>query len=215
MSAITVDGTTTLIFMLALITGFLTGLSLIIVIGAQNAFVIRQGLSKQHVLLVVGICAAGDAILITLGVGGLGQLIQNHQMILQFIKWFGVAYLTWFGVRSLASAFKDESLVASNEVKTSRRQIVGKTLGFTFLNPHVYLDTVIFLGGIGTQFKASKWDFAVGAIFASIVWFASIGFGAQAASRFMSRPIFWKVLDSAIAAIMFTLALLLIFYKFS
>lgn len=201
--------------MLALITGFFTGLSLIIAIGAQNAFVIRQGLSKQHVLLVVGICAAGDALLITLGIGGLGKLIQRHQMILDLIKWFGVAYLTWFGVRSLASVLKKQTLVASGEIKTSRKQIIGKTLGFTFLNPHVYLDTVIFLGGIGTQFKASKWDFAVGAICASILWFTSIGFGAQAASKFMSRPIFWKILDGIIAVIMFALALLLIFYKFS
>lgn len=201
--------------MLALITGFLTGLSLIIAIGAQNAFVIRQGLSKQHVLLVVGICAAGDALLITLGIGGLGKLIQRHQLILDLIKWFGVAYLTWFGVRSLASVLKKQTLVASGEIKTSRKQIIGKTLGFTFLNPHVYLDTVIFLGGIGTQFKASKWDFAVGAICASILWFTSIGFGAQAASKFMSRPIFWKILDGIIAVIMFALALLLIFYKFS
>ena len=201
--------------MLALITGFFTGLSLIIAIGAQNAFVIRQGLSKQHVLLVVGICAAGDALLITLGIGGLGKLIQRHQMILDLIRWFGVAYLTWFGVRSLASVLKKQTLVASGEIKTSRKQIIGKTLGFTFLNPHVYLDTVIFLGGIGTQFKASKWDFAVGAICASILWFTSIGFGAQAASKFMSRPIFWKILDGIIAVIMFALALLLIFYKFS
>ncbi len=201
--------------MLALITGFFTGLSLIIAIGAQNAFVIRQGLSKQHVLLVVGICAAGDALLITLGIGGLGKLIQRHQMILDLIKWFGVAYLTWFGVRSLASVLKKQTLVASGEIKTSRKQIIGKTLGFTFLNPHVYLDTVIFLGVIGTQFKASKWDFAVGAICASILWFTSIGFGAQAASKFMSRPIFWKILDGIIAVIMFALALLLIFYKFS
>jgi len=200
---------------LALITGFFTGLSLIIAIGAQNAFVIRQGLSKQHVLLVVGICAAGDALLITLGIGGLGKLIQRHQMILDLIKWFGVAYLTWFGVRSLASVLKKQTLVASGEIKTSRKQIIGKTLGFTFLNPHVYLDTVIFLGVIGTQFKASKWDFAVGAICASILWFTSIGFGAQAASKFMSRPIFWKILDGIIAVIMFALALLLIFYKFS
>ena len=201
--------------MLALITGFFTGLSLIIAIGAQNAFVIRQGLSKQHVLLVVGICAAGDALLITLGIGGLGKLIQRHQMILDLIRWFGVAYLTWFGVRSLASVLKKQTLVASGEIKTSRKQIIGKTLGFTFLNPHVYLDTVIFLGVIGTQFKASKWDFAVGAICASFLWFASIGFGAQAASKFMSRPIFWKILDGIIAVIMFALALLLIFYKFS
>lgn len=199
--------------MLALITGFFTGLSLIIAIGAQNAFVIRQGLSKQYVFLVVSICTAGDAILIILGVGGLGQLIQKHQTILSTIKWFGILYLTWFGIRTLRSAFREQSLVAGDELKTSALKIVSRTLGFTFLNPHVYLDTVIFLGGIGSQFKSSKWYFAVGAILASTIWFTSIGFGAKGASKFMSKPIFWKILDIGIALVMFTLALLLAFYS--
>jgi len=199
--------------MLALIAGLLTGLSLIIAIGAQNAFVIRQGLNKQYVLLVVGICSASDALLIVLGVGGLGQLIQRHQTILDFIKWFGVLYLTWFGVRSLLAVFKDQALVAANEAKTSLKKMVGRTLGFTFLNPHVYLDTVIFLGGIGGQFKSHKWDFAAGAVIASVLWFTTIGFGAKAASKFMSRPIFWKILDGFISLVMFALALLLAFYK--
>jgi len=190
-----------------------TGLSLIIAIGAQNAFVIRQGLNKQYVFLVVGVCSASDALLIVLGVGGLGQLLQRHPTILDFIKWFGVLYLTWFGVRSLLAVFKDQALVAANEAKTSFKQVIGRTLGFTFLNPHVYLDTVIFLGGIGSQFKTHKWDFAAGAVISSILWFTSIGFGAKAASKFMSRPIFWKILDGFIALVMFTLALLLAFYK--
>jgi L-lysine exporter family protein LysE/ArgO len=199
--------------MLALVTGLFTGLSLIIAIGAQNAFVIRQGLNKQYVFLVVGVCSASDALLIVLGVGGLGQLLQRHPTILDFIKWFGVLYLTWFGVRSLLAVFKDQALVAANEAKTSFKQVIGRTLGFTFLNPHVYLDTVIFLGGIGSQFKTHKWDFAAGAVISSILWFTSIGFGAKAASKFMSRPIFWKILDGFIALVMFTLALLLAFYK--
>jgi len=199
--------------MLALVTGLFTGLSLIIAIGAQNAFVIRQGLNKQYVFLVVGVCSASDALLIVLGVGGLGQLLQRHPTILDFIKWFGVLYLTWFGVRSLLAVFRDQALVAANEAKTSFKQVIGRTLGFTFLNPHVYLDTVIFLGGIGSQFKTHKWDFAAGAVISSILWFTSIGFGAKAASKFMSRPIFWKILDGFIALVMFTLALLLAFYK--
>jgi len=199
--------------MLALVTGLFTGLSLIIAIGAQNAFVIRQGLNKQYVFLVVGVCSASDALLIVLGIGGLGQLLQRHPTILDFIKWFGVLYLTWFGVRSLLAVFKDQALVAANEAKTSFKQVIGRTLGFTFLNPHVYLDTVIFLGGIGSQFKTHKWDFAAGAVISSILWFTSIGFGAKAASKFMSRPIFWKILDGFIALVMFTLALLLAFYK--
>jgi L-lysine exporter family protein LysE/ArgO len=200
---------------LALITGLFTGLSLIIAIGAQNAFVIRQGLTKHHVLLVVAICAASDALLIVLGVGGLGQLIQRHHIVLTVIKWFGVIYLTWFGVRSLLSIFKDQTLIADTESRSSVTQIIGRTLGFTFLNPHVYLDTVIFLGGIGGQFKAQKWSFALGASIASVLWFTSIGFGAKAAARFMSKAIFWKVLDGMIALVMFTLALLLTFHTFN
>ena len=200
--------------MLALITGFLTGLSLIVAIGAQNAFVIRQGLTKQHVLLVVSICFASDAVLILFGIGGLGSLLQRHQGILQFIKWFGVLYLAWFGIRSLQAVFKYQSLIASNSTPISKAQIIVKTLGFTFLNPHVYLDTVIFLGAISVQFKSEKWFFAIGAILASFTWFNSLGFGAKAAARFMSKPMFWKVLDSLIALLMFTLALTLAFHKF-
>jgi L-lysine exporter family protein LysE/ArgO len=200
--------------MIAILPGFLTGLSLIIAIGAQNAFVIRQGLTKQHVLLVVAICAISDALLILLGVAGLGALISSLPWLLEIIRWFGVAYLTWFGIRSLKSVFRDQSLDASGAQSASAKQVILAVLGFTFLNPHVYLDTVILLGSIGNQFGPDKWWFALGAAIGSVVWFSSIGFGAKAASRFMSKPIFWRILDSVIAVVMFSIAIFLAFYTF-
>jgi L-lysine exporter family protein LysE/ArgO len=199
---------------IAFLPGLLTGLSLIIAIGAQNAFVIRQGLTKKYVLLVVAICAISDALLILLGVAGLGALISGLPWLLEIIRWFGVAYLTWFGIRSIRSAFKTQVLDASGVQSASAKTVVLSVLGFTFLNPHVYLDTVILLGSIGNQFGQDKWWFALGAAVASILWFSSIGFGAKAASRFMSKPVFWKVLDLVIAAVMFGIAILLAFYTF-
>ena len=183
-------------------------------IGAQNAFVIRQGLTKQHVLLVVIICAASDALLIVLGVGGLGAIIQGLPWLLEIIRWFGVAYLTWFGIKSLRSAFKVQSLDASGVQSGSAKKVAATVLAFTWLNPHVYLDTVILLGSIGNQFADNKWWFAAGASLGSVIWFSGIGFGAKAASGLMKKPIFWKVLDSIIAVIMFAIALLLAVYKF-
>ena len=200
--------------MIAFLPGLLTGLSLIVAIGAQNAFVIRQGLTKKHVLLVVAICAISDALLILLGVAGLGALISGLPWLLEIIRWFGVAYLTWFGIRSIRSAFKTQALNAFGVQSASAKTVVLSVLGFTFLNPHVYLDTVILLGSIGNQFGQDKWWFALGGAVASILWFSSIGFGAKAASRFMAKPVFWKVLDLVIAAVMFGIAILLAFYTF-
>lgn len=200
--------------MIASLPGLLAGLSLIIAIGAQNAFVIRQGLTKKHVLLVVAICAISDALLILLGVAGLGALISGLPWLLEIIRWFGVAYLTWFGIRSIRSAFKTQTLDASGVQSSSAKGVVLSVLGFTFLNPHVYLDTVILLGSISNQFGQDKWWFALGAVVASFLWFSSIGFGAKAASRFMAKPVFWKVLDLVIAAVMFGIAILLAFYTF-
>ena len=201
--------------MFAILPGFLTALSLIMAIGAQNAFVIRQGLTRKHVLLVVLVCVASDALLICLGIGGFGAVISSLPWLLEVIRWGGVAYLIWFGVRSLMSAFKNETMDSSGRGVQSAKSALLAILGFTFINPHVYLDTVILLGGIGSQFGDNKWFFAVGASLGSVVWFFSLGFGAKAASRFMSRPVFWRVLDTVIAVVMFAVALTLAFYRFS
>lgn len=194
--------------------GFFTGLSLIIAIGAQNAFVIRQGLTKRYVFTVVAICSIIDASLIALGIGGLGAAIAGLPWLLEVIRWFGVAYLTWFGIKSLISATKNQTMDASGVESKSAGKVITTVLAMSLLNPHVYLDTVIFVGGVGNTFGENRWLFAYGAMLASLVWFTSIGYGAKAASRFMSKPVFWKVLDGLIAVIMFTLAITLVFFKF-
>jgi len=199
---------------IAILPGLLTGFSLIIAIGAQNAFVIRQGLRREHVLLIVLICAISDAALILVGTGGLGRIIQGNQMALEIIRWFGVAYLTWFGLRSLRSAFKSQSLQVGEVLQARAGDVARSALALTFLNPHVYLDTVILLGSVANQFESDRWYFALGACLASVIWFTAIGFGARSASHFMSKPIFWKILDSIIALVMFTIAITLAFYTF-
>ena len=137
--------------MIAILPGLLTGFSLIIAIGAQNAFVIRQGLRREHILLIVLICAISDAALILVGTGGLGRIIQGNQIALEIIRWFGVAYLTWFGLRSLRSAFKSQSLQVGEVLQARAGDVARSALALTFLNPHVYLDTVILLGSVANQ----------------------------------------------------------------
>ena len=200
--------------MFAFLPGFFTGLSLIIAIGAQNAFVIRQGLTRRYVFTVVAICTVIDASLIALGIGGLGAAIAGLPWLLEVIRWFGVAYLTWFGIKSVISATKSQALDPSGVESKSAGKVITTVLAMSLLNPHVYLDTVIFVGGVGNTFGQNRWSFALGAMLASLVWFTSIGYGAKAASKFMSKPIFWKVLDAVIAVIMFSLALTLVFFKF-
>jgi L-lysine exporter family protein LysE/ArgO len=196
------------------LTGFLTGLSLIVAIGAQNAFVLRQGLARSNVFLVVLICAVSDALLIALGVLGLGTVIQSVPVLLEIIRWFGVLYLIWFGISSLRRAFKTDVLAASGNSINSVKKAVLTTLSLTFLNPHVYLDTVIFIGGLANQFGTQTPLFASGAITASFLWFFSLGFGAKRLSPLMAKPIFWRILDTAIALIMFTIAISLAVLKF-
>lgn len=201
--------------MLALFPGFITGLSLIVAIGAQNAFVLRQGLTKQHVLLVAVICSLIDAALIILGVAGLGAVIGSLPWLLEVIRWFGVAYLAWFGINSVRSAVRPQALIAADLPTVNRAKVIATALALSLLNPHVYLDTVILLGSISNQFGPDRWFFAGGAILASSVWFTGLGFGAKAASGVMGNPKFWKILDFAIAAVMFALAITLSLYKFS
>jgi L-lysine exporter family protein LysE/ArgO len=200
--------------MIAFSSGLASGLALIIAIGAQNAFVIRQGLQRQHVLTVVLFCAISDALLIAAGTAGLGRAIDSAPEILEIVRWFGVTYLIFFGLKSIRSAFRHNSLTLEQGAVASRKKIILTVLALTFLNPHVYLDTVIFLGSIANQFPAEKWLFSSGAMTASFLWFFSIGYGSKMAARFMVKVIFWKILDLAVAGIMFTLAAYLTFYKF-
>lgn len=201
--------------MLAFLPGLLTGLSLIIAIGAQNAFVIRQGLTRKYVLMVVLVCIASDVALMAAGVAGLGALILQLGWLLEVFRWFGVAYLLWFAYGSVKSAFKNDSMKTGETHSGSRKQVLTAVLAMTWLNPHVYLDTVILVGSIANTFKENAWFFGLGAMIGSVLWFFAIGFGAKAASGLMSKPAFWKVLDLVIAAVMVTIAGLLAFYRFS
>ena len=196
------------------LAGFVSGLSLIVAIGAQNAFLIRQGLARNHVLAIVLICASADTALIAMGVGGLGALISALPWLLTLMRWLGVAYLLWFGFKTAKAVFGSDYLDSTGEVKRlSLREAVITALMLTFLNPHVYLDTVIFLGSIGNQFGSQRWWFVLGAAAGSWLWFSGIGFGAQFASKLMARTVFWRVLDGLIAVIMFALAGILAFAR--
>ena len=200
--------------MIAYWSGLVAGLSLIIAIGAQNAFIIRQALTRQHVLLIVLFASIADALLIAAGTAGLGAVIQAAPVALEVIRWFGVAYLLWFAFNSARNAFKGETLQAGGDAQTSAKKVLLTIAGLTFLNPHCYLDTVIFLGSIGNQFSSNKWTFAFGAMTGSFIWFFTVGYGARALSRFMAKPIFWKVLDLVIAAVMLVIAAMLAFLRF-
>ena len=200
--------------MIAFSSGLASGLALIIAIGAQNAFVIRQGLQRQHVLTVVLFCAFSDALLIAAGTAGLGRAIDSAPEVLEIVRWFGVTYLIFFGSKSIRSAFRHNILTLEQGAVVSRKKTILTVLALTFLNPHVYLDTVIFLGSIANQFPSDKWLFSTGAMTASFLWFFFIGFGSKLAASFMVKVIFWKILDLAVAAIMFTLATYLTFYSF-
>ncbi len=191
----------------ALLAGFFTGLSLIIAIGAQNAYVLRMGLARQHVALIVAICAISDIVLILLGVAGIGSVIRSAPGALQVLRWVGVAYLSLFALRSFWRALHLEVLRPSEEKKGSTKVVISTTLAFTFLNPHVYLDTVLLLGSIGNQYGHGRWLFALGASMSSIAWFCGLGYGARVSSRLMSRPSTWRALECSIGVIMLLIAL--------
>jgi len=196
---------------LTFFAGLGTGLSLIIAIGAQNAFVLRQGLKKEHVLAVVLFCALSDAALIALGVAGLGGLIEQVPILIEIMRYGGAAYLIWFGLSAARRAFEPGALSASGGEPKALWATLITAASLTYLNPHVYLDTVILLGAVANQFDPNKWVFAFGAILGSFVWFISLGFGAKLLARFVTRESFWRVLDGFIALVMFAIAVTLLF----
>ena len=199
----------------ALVAGFFTGLSLIVAIGAQNAYVLRMGLSRSHVVLIVAICATSDVALIALGVGGVGGVIRSAPVALEIFRWVGVSYLVYFALASFQRARHPGALVASEPSPASRTSVVITTLALTFLNPHVYLDTVLLLGSISNQYGHLRWLFALGAGTSSLLWFSGLGFAARLASRLMSRPRTWRVLDVVIGVIMTLVAAKLAFTHLS
>ena len=192
------------------ITGFSIGFSLILAIGAQNAFVLKQGLIRQNVFLVCLICAASDAILITLGVSGFGEIITEYPIIEKLARIGGALFLFTYGVLNLYSAqTKTHALEPTKKIQKSKRKTILTCLGFTWLNPHVYLDTVVMLGSISTQFENTA-AFALGAISASFVFFFSLGFGASKLTKYFEKPRTWKVLENLIGILMIFLGITLV-----
>ncbi|MBB3045163.1 LysE family transporter [Nocardioides soli] len=190
------------------LAGLLTGLSLIVAIGAQNAYVLRQGLAREHVGLVVAICALSDVVLITAGVAGIGRIVEGAPWVLEVVRWLGVSFLTWYGVASLLRARRAETLHAADRVTVSRRGVAVRAAALTWLNPHVYLDTVLLLGTIANhEGPTGRWWFAAGACVGSVLWFSGLGFGARYASRWLARPRAWQVLDVLIGVTMLAIAL--------
>ncbi|WP_298441675.1 LysE/ArgO family amino acid transporter [uncultured Ferrimonas sp.] len=195
----------------AIVAGFSLGLSLILAIGAQNAFVLRQGVQRQYLWMVCTICAGSDAILISAGVFGFGELIEQVPQLLQWAKFGGAAFLLAYGFFSFRSAFTQRhNLTASKNGQQSRWQAALACLAFTWLNPHVYLDTVVLLGSVAAQFQGQLELFALGAISASFVFFYALGFGARALSPLFLRPRAWQVLEFLIGTVMWALAALLL-----
>ncbi|MFF9261132.1 LysE/ArgO family amino acid transporter [Streptomyces longwoodensis] len=191
--------------------GFGSGLSLIVAIGAQNAFVLRQGVRRDAVLAVVGICALSDAVLIALGVGGVGALVVAWPGALTVVGWVGGAFLLGYGALAARRVLRPgEGLRAAGDAAGSRRRAVLTCLALTWLNPHVYLDTVFLLGSIAADRGPLRWTFGLGAALASLCWFAVLGFGARLLGRFLARPSAWRVLDGLVAATMITLGVLLL-----
>ncbi|MCW4600787.1 LysE/ArgO family amino acid transporter [Janibacter hoylei] len=189
------------------LAGLLTGLTLIVAIGAQNAFVLRQGIRREHLLPVVAICIAADATLIALGTGGVGALVSSHPGLVRVVTWVGAAYLVGYGLLALRRATRPTGLEAT--APASRGSVVATTLAITFLNPHVYLDTVLMLGSIANGFEDERWAFAGGAVVGSTVWFTGLALGARALARPLASPRTWRVLEAVIGVTMIGLGVLL------
>ncbi|EPX76301.1 LysE/ArgO family amino acid transporter [Salipiger mucosus] len=187
------------------IAGFALGLSLILAIGSQNAFVLRQGLRREHVGTVVAICALSDAALIAAGVSGFGALTRSVPGLEWAMRLLGVAFLGWYGARTLGAAWRGGDRLEAGAAAGSRRAAVLTCLAFTWLNPHVYLDTVVLLGAVSSQYADRTW-FALGAMSASLCFFTALGYGARALAPLFARPGAWRALDLLVGLTMWAIA---------
>lgn len=190
--------------------GFALGFSLILAIGAQNAFVLRQGLRKEHVFWICLTCAASDAALIAAGVTGIGAITRMLPWFEPAMRYGGAAFLTWYGARSLLSAWRGGSALDTGQAEgASLRRSLLIVLALTWLNPHVYLDTVLLIGSISSQYD-DRLSFALGAMTASFVFFFSLGYGASLLAPLFARPTAWRILDLIIGIVMWAIALKLL-----
>ncbi|MBB6093942.1 L-lysine exporter family protein LysE/ArgO [Povalibacter uvarum] len=197
-------------------TAFMTGLvlstTLIIAIGAQNAFVLRQGLRREHVVPIVAFCIVADFMLIAAGVAGLSTILGDAPMLTTILTFGGVVFLAAYGIRALRNALQPRSMAANGSgSQISLRSALAQAAGFTFLNPHVYLDTILLVGSIGARQPAElRGWFIGGAAVASAGWFSALGFGARLLVPLFARPMAWRILDALVGLTMLTLAALLV-----
>lgn len=187
------------------LAGFGLGLSLILAIGAQNAFVLRQGLRREHVLAVVLVCAISDAVLVAAGVAGFGALAEAVPGLEQVIRYGGAAFLLAYGARSFMSAGRGGAVLEAGASAASLGRALLTCLALTWLNPHVYLDTVVLLGSVSAQYD-NPLQFGVGAVLASFAFFFSLGFGARLLAPLFRRPVSWRVLDALVGGVMWSIA---------
>jgi L-lysine exporter family protein LysE/ArgO len=185
-----------------LLVGFLASFALIAAIGAQNAFVLRQGIRREHVLPVVALCTASDIVLIVAGIAGLGALIAAHPGALDVARFGGAAFLIGYGLLAAKRAWRPSSLTPSDATPARLAQVLVTCAALTFLNPHVYLDTVVLIGALANEQHDGRWLFGVGAVTASVVWFTSLGFGARRLAGLFASPMTWRILDGLIAITM-------------
>jgi L-lysine exporter family protein LysE/ArgO len=191
---------------LAVASGLALGLGLIVAIGAQNAFVLRQGLRLEHVTAVVAVCAASDVVLIASGVLGAGAALSRAPWLIPAVCFGGAAFLLGYGFLAARRALQPGSLVSDSAgARTGLAVTVATCLALTWLNPHVYLDTVVLLGSTSATFGDRRWEFAAGAGVASLLWFAGLGYGARLLRPVFARPAAWRVLDAVIAVVMVVL----------
>ena len=192
-------------------SGFLTSLSLILAIGAQNAFVLRQGLRREHVGLVVAICGLSDATLIALGVGGFGMMLPTHPVIEQGLVFAGAAFLFVYGAMRLKAAWHGgERLMPRESSATHALQALTTCLIFTWANPHVYIDTVMLLGSVSTHYTPFELFFGVGAALGSITFFSALGYGARLLAPLFAKPRAWVFLELIIGLTMWAIAVSLL-----
>ena len=192
----------------ALIAGFALSFSLILAIGAQNAFVLRQGLRRAHVGAVVAVCCLSEAVLIFSGVAGFGALASRAPWAIEAMRWGGAAFLVLYGLRSLRAALTvAEALETGGPAEQSLRNAVATALLLTWANPHVYLDTVGLIGAVAATYAEGRWAFGLGALSASILFFVALGYGARALAPVFARPAAWRVLDAVVGLTMLALAL--------
>ena len=192
-----------------LLKGLGFGTSLIVAIGSQNAFVLRQGLRREHVLWVALISSLGDVLLISLGTLGLGTVFSSNPVLIRFATWGGALFLLWYGFRSFRSAFKVQTLEPEGEHRPSNlKAVMLATLAFSLLNPHVYLDTVVLMGSVAAKESLEgRALFALGASIASILWFFGLAYGSTRLTPLFRTPRAWQILDALVGVMMWMIAL--------